>query len=74
MHVAVPVGLLDDVALRVHRDLAGQIANGGDAVLHHDVHLVLAHSEVVVLLEIVHRAGNQGRLRIRTCRGCSQRS
>ena len=56
VNVAVAVRLLDDVALGVDGDLALEIANRGDAVLHHDVDLVLAHSEVVVLLQVVHGA------------------
>ena len=56
MDVAVAMGLLDDVSLGVDGDLSLQIANRGNAVLHHDVDLVLAHSEVVVLLQIVHGA------------------
>ena len=56
VNVAVAVRLLDDVALGVDGDFALEIANRGDTVLHHDVDLVLAHSEVVVLLQVVHGA------------------
>ena len=72
--VAVAMGLLDDVSLGVDGDLSLQIANRGNAVLHHDVDLVLAHSEVVVLLQIVHGAERERKLEKITFRGCSRRS
>ena len=70
----VAMGLLDDVYLGVDGDLSLQIANRGNAVLHHDVDLVLAHSEVVVLLQIVHGAERERKLEKITFRGCSRRS
>ena len=72
--VAVAMGLLDDVSLGVDGDLSLQIANRGNAVLHHDVDLVLAHSEVVVLLQIVHGAERERKQAKITFRGCSRRS
>lgn len=74
MDVAVAVRLLDDVALRVDGDFAFEIADGGDAVLHHHVDLVFAHAEVVVILQVLHRAKREERLSATTCRGCSRRS